>query len=178
MTPHQNLLKNYQNFPKPRTIRGADKGTFNALGIGNLKLMTRVEGKTIDIHLKDTLYAPKIAFTLISIGRCDDAGYHTEFAHQKCVIKSATGKVLLQAPKLYGLYRMDNKMSKHQSYQSFSAIEIHKKLRHISQKTLSHLLKHGMILGIGLDSVDQKITCDACIKFKITRKSLPKISGE
>ena len=27
MTPHQNLLKNYQSFPRPRTIRGADKGT-------------------------------------------------------------------------------------------------------------------------------------------------------
>ena len=53
-----------------------------------------------DIHLKDTLYAPKIAFTLISISQCDDAGYHTEFAHQKCVIKSATGKVLLQAPNV------------------------------------------------------------------------------
>ena len=124
------------------------------------------------------IYASKIAFKLISISQCDDAGYHTEFAHQKCVIKSATGKVLLQAPKLSGLYRMDNEISKDQSYQSFSAIEIHKKLRHISQKTLSHLLKHGMILGIGLDSVDQKITCDACIKSKITCKSLPKTSGE
>ena len=73
---------------------------------------------------------------------------------------------------------MDNEISKDQSYQSFSAIEIHKKLGHISQKTLSHLLKHGMILGIGLNSVDQKIACDVCIKSKITCKSLPKISGE
>ena len=30
MTPHQSLLKNYQSFPRPRTIREADKGTFNA----------------------------------------------------------------------------------------------------------------------------------------------------
>ena len=73
---------------------------------------------------------------------------------------------------------MDNEMSKDLSYQSFSAIEIHKKLGHISQKTLSHLLKHGMILGIALDSIGQKITCDVCIKSKITRKSLPKDSGE
>ena len=68
MTPHKNLLKNYQNFPKLRTIRGADKGTFDALGTGHLKLSTQVDGRTIDIQLKDTLYAPKIAFTLISIG--------------------------------------------------------------------------------------------------------------
>ena len=178
MTPHQSLLKNYQSFPRRRTIRGANKGTFDALGISNLKIITQVGGKTIDIHLKDTLYAPKIAFTLISIGRCDDAGYHTEFTHQKCVIKSATGKVLLQAPKLYGLYRMDNEMPKNLSYQSFSAIQVHKKLRHISQKTLRHLLKHGMILGIDLDSIREKITCDVCIKSKITHKSLLKDSGE
>ena len=40
MTPHQNLLKNYQSFPKPKTICVANKGTFDALGIGQLKLST------------------------------------------------------------------------------------------------------------------------------------------
>ena len=68
MTPHQGLLKNYQSFPKPKTIRGTDKGTSNALEIGHLKLTTWVGEKSIDIQLKDTLYAQKIAFTLISIG--------------------------------------------------------------------------------------------------------------
>ena len=68
MIPQQNLLKNYQSLSKPRTIRGADKGTFDALGIGHLKLITQVGGRSIDIQLKDTLYALKIAFTLISIG--------------------------------------------------------------------------------------------------------------
>ena len=41
---------------------------FDALGTGHLKLSTRVGEKPIDIQLKDTLYAPKIAFTLILIG--------------------------------------------------------------------------------------------------------------
>ena len=40
MTPHQGLLKNYQSFPKPKTIREANKGTFDALVIGHLKLTT------------------------------------------------------------------------------------------------------------------------------------------
>ena len=116
MTPHKNLLNNYQTFSKPRSIRGADKGTFDALGTGHLKLSTRVGEKPVDIQLKDTLYAPKIAFTLISIGRCDNAGYRTEFSHQKCVIRSANGKMLLQAPKLHGLYRLDNELVKNQTY--------------------------------------------------------------
>ena len=98
----------------------------SALGTGHLKLNTRVGDRSVDIQLKHTLYAPKIAFTLISIGRCNDAGYCTEFSHQKCVIRRANGKTLLQAPKLHGLYRLDNKLVKNQTYQSLTAFEVHK----------------------------------------------------
>ena len=35
-----------------------------------------------------------------------------------------------------------------------------------------------MIQGIELDSIGDKITCDACIKSKITHRSLPKDSDE
>ena len=69
------------------------------------------------------------------------------------MIKSATGKILLQAPKIYGLYHMDNELPQKQAYQSLKAIEVHKRLRHISQKALRYLLEHGMIHGIELDSV-------------------------
>ena len=94
------------------------------------------------------------------------------------MIKSTTGKTLLQAPKLDGLYHLDNELAKNQAYQCLMAMEIHKKLRHISQKALKHLLKHGMIQGIELDSIGDKITCDACIKSKTTCKPLPKDSGK
>ena len=73
-----------------RSISRPDKGTFDALGTGHLKLSTQLGEKSIDIQLKDTQYAPKITFTLILSGRCNDARYCTEFSHQKCVIKSAT----------------------------------------------------------------------------------------
>ena len=85
---------------------------------------------------------------------------------------------MLQAPKIYGLYHIDNKLLKNQAYQSLTAIEVHKKLRHISHQALRHLLKHGMIQDIKLNSIGDKITCDVCIKSEITCKSLPKDSGE
>ena len=40
MTPHQDMLKSYQCFSKPRTICAANKGTFDVLGTGHLKLST------------------------------------------------------------------------------------------------------------------------------------------
>ena len=85
--------------------------------------------------------------------------------------------MLLQVPKLHGLYHLDNELAKNEAYQSLTAIEVHKKLRHISQKALRYLLKHGMILGIELDSIGDKITCNPCIKSKITHKPLPNIQA-
>ena len=64
--PHYAKVLNWEN---PITgARHALAGTFNALGTRHLKLTTQVGGKSINIQLKGMLYAPKIAFTLISIG--------------------------------------------------------------------------------------------------------------
>ena len=44
----------------------------------------------------------------------------------------------------------------------------------VSQKSMRYLLNWGMILGIEMKSMNDKITCDACIKSKITHKPLSK----
>ena len=49
---------------------------------------------------------------------------------------------------------------------------------HISYKALKRLLKYGMIQGIQLNSIGEKMTCDVCIKAKITCKPIPKELGE
>ena len=107
--------------------RSNDQGTFDALGSGLLVLSTRAHRKKVEIVLKETLYALSIAFTLISISRCDDAGYQTEFAHQKCIIKNSAGKILMQAPKLNGLYWLDHELANKTAYVCLSAMEIHDK---------------------------------------------------
>jgi Integrase core domain/GAG-pre-integrase domain len=61
-----------------------------------------------------------------------------------------------------------------QVHQCLLAIEVHRKLGHISQKSLKYLLEHNMILGVEKQSIGDKINCDACIQSKITCKPLPK----
>jgi Integrase core domain/GAG-pre-integrase domain len=124
--------------------------------------------------LKDALYAPSIAYTLISLGRCDDAGYQAIIVDQKCILLSKARKPLLQAPKIGGLYRLDLQSMGEKVHQCLSAIEVHRTLGHISQKLFKYLLEHNMILGIEKQSFGDKITCDACIQSKIMRKPLPK----
>ena len=108
MTSQKELLKNYLKISSPRKIWVTDRGTSMSLGVSLMILTTNINGKLVDINLKNTLYVPDIAFTLISIGRCNDASFHAEFTYKKCVIKFSAGKILLQAPKLHGLYRIDH----------------------------------------------------------------------
>ena len=128
--------------------------------------------------MNDTLYAPKIAFTLISIGQYNDAGYHTKFTHQKCVIKNNAGKTLLQAPKIYGHYHLDNELPKNLVHSCLTAVDIHKRLGDISYRALKYLLKYSMIQGIQLNSIGEKMASDVCIKAKITCKPIPKEPGK
>jgi Pol polyprotein, beta-barrel domain/Integrase core domain/GAG-pre-integrase domain len=174
MTPHFHLLENYKKFPRARKVRAADKGTFEALGIGTLVMPAKIRGRDIKIMLRDTLYTPDIAFTLISIGKCDDAGYQTVFAQQQCTIKDASGKVLLVAPKFHGLYRLDREPTCLSASPCLPMEEIHRRLAHISTKSINHLLDHQMISGLQVDKAHNTYSCDACIKSKITRQSLPK----
>jgi hypothetical protein len=101
MTPQKNLLCNFET---PKCISVTEKGIFNALGVGTMILPAQINGKNHKITFKDILYAPDIAFMLISIGKCDNARYKTIFAGQKCIIRDKKGMILLQAPKYHGLY--------------------------------------------------------------------------
>ena len=125
MTPHKNLLADYKKFPKPRKVHVADKGTFEALGSGMLVMPIKIHGRDVNVMLKDMLYAPDIAFTLISIGKCDDAGYQTVFAQQKCIVKDSNGKTLFEAPKFHGLYRLDHEPAQAMACSCLPAVEIH-----------------------------------------------------
>jgi hypothetical protein len=91
-----------------------------------LIIPTKIQGRNVDVSLKDTLYAPDIAFTLISLGRCDDAGFQTFFDHQKCIVKDKARKTLIEAPKFHGLYRLDHKPSNITACPSLP-VDIHKK---------------------------------------------------
>jgi hypothetical protein len=141
-------------------------------------LPAHTSGKIEKIMLKNMLYAPDIVFTLISIGKCDDVGYKTTFASQKCIIQDKTGTILLQAPKYHRLYCVDHEPAEFTTCMCLDSFEMHKQLGHISQKSMKALFKQGMVLELKLRSSKDKIVCDACIKSKITRKLLPKESRE
>jgi len=76
MSPYIDAFTNFE-FIEPKKISAADNRTFDAIGKGNLHIRIPNGDGFTPVTLRDALYAPSIAFTLISLSRADKAGYTT-----------------------------------------------------------------------------------------------------
>ena len=50
--------------------------------------------------LTEVLYSPKVSYTLVSIGKLDDAGFDVTFGGGKCTIHEKDGTVVGEVPKV------------------------------------------------------------------------------
>ena len=62
-----------------------------------------VKTKTV---FKNTIHAPEMAFTLISISRLDKAGFSVMFRKGMCTIINPKGKMIATIPHSEGLYKI------------------------------------------------------------------------
>ena len=74
MSPYKHKFINYFLIEK-RVLTAADRGTFDAVGKGDMHVNLPNGKSTTKILLKDILYAPKMGLTLVSIGKIDVAGF-------------------------------------------------------------------------------------------------------
>ena len=74
MSPDRHRFVTFKEIA-PRAINAADKTIFQAIGIGNMRIGIPNGKTTTHVTLRDVLYCPDLAFTLISLTRCDTAGY-------------------------------------------------------------------------------------------------------
>jgi hypothetical protein len=104
--PHKPLLTKFQEVK--RTFKTADGKVCHALGIGELEIELPNGSESTTVTLKDVLYAPSLHFSLISIGRLDDAGCKMTFGDGTCEIMSPgkQGRTIAKIPKEGNLYRL------------------------------------------------------------------------
>ena len=72
--------------------------------MGNVLIELPNGAKCTKILLKDVIYAPDMAFTLISVSRLDEANGSAIFSGGMCTIKSAAGRLVATFPCADGLY--------------------------------------------------------------------------
>ena len=60
--------------------------------------------KCTKVLLKDAIYAPNMAFTLISVSHLDEANRFAIFSSSMCTIKSVASHIVTTIPRADGLY--------------------------------------------------------------------------
>ncbi|KAJ7217458.1 hypothetical protein C8J57DRAFT_1034699, partial [Mycena rebaudengoi] len=68
-----------------------------------------VDGGYVTNILRNVLYTPEAANSLLSISKLDDAGGEAIFSHGKCTLVNAKGIKLATAKKMGKLYLLDVK---------------------------------------------------------------------
>ena len=57
--------------------------------------------------LQDVLYCPDLCYMLVSLAKCDTAGFTVLLKDKCCSIKDSNGHQIGRIPQYDGLYRMD-----------------------------------------------------------------------
>ena len=93
-----------------RPITAANNKVFHAIGMGDLQIHMPNGATSSRILLKDTLYAPDLCLTVVSIGRIVKAGYTVQFAGSSCDIKRGeNGPIIGRIPaSTNGLFKVDH----------------------------------------------------------------------
>ena len=89
----------------PKPIKAADQTIFITTAMGELQVSIPNGTSTTAITLKGALYCLDLAFTLVSLTRCDMVGYSALLKDHRCTISNPRGLVLGQVPLTEGLYK-------------------------------------------------------------------------
>jgi hypothetical protein len=130
MSPFIHRFTNYCTTP-PRPITAANKHIFYAIGTGDLQIDVPNRHGTTPVILRNTLHAPKMAMTIISIRRIVKSGYTVSFKQDRCQIKNKSGKIIGKFPASTNyLYKVEHAFSA-ASANTMEQVNIHTLHRHL-----------------------------------------------
>jgi hypothetical protein len=165
----------------PIPIRTADKRTFEATAKGKmLTYLPNGDKGTTHIYLADTLYAPSMGVTLISISCIANSGSAVIFSGRFCRIYNQEKERVGEIKQRGGLYQVYSTNSKAEanitnSTATVSIDELHRRLGHVSHEQAKLLVAKGLVDGINLEAGSTPSTCESCEWAKGTRKAITKV---
>jgi hypothetical protein len=184
LSPYRDQFTSYRDIP-PRPFTAANQQTFNATGTGDMVIEVPDGVDTSKLALTEVLYSPEIGYTLISVGRLDDAGLSATFGQGKCEILGSDGERIGAIPKSgKGLYRVVHESVEPQSSADsanaattrITPLEAHRRFGHIAPAAAKRLVTHGFVTGLELDTSGEEPTfCESCVYAKSRRQTIPKV---
>jgi hypothetical protein len=175
MSPHRKSFVTYRSI-NARPITAANNQTFNAIGMGDLQIDVPNGATSSRVILKDTLHAPDLGLTVVSIGRIVQAGYSVEFDQGYCNIrKKADGRVIGSIPAgANGLFKVEHSLVAAVADESVDILTLHRRLGHIPADAIRALIRSNAVVGLRVIDNYPHFTCDSCEYVKTTRKTIRK----
>ena len=103
MSPNRGRFTGFRSI-NPKAVKAANKTIFMATCVGRMKVDIPNGNESTAVMLKDVLYCPDLGYTLVSLAKCDTAGFMVVLKDQSCCIKDSKGIQIGKIPQKQGLY--------------------------------------------------------------------------
>ena len=177
ISPYKSQFENFKPIT-PRHFRAANKQTFSTTGTGDLVVDVPNGDGVTQLRLRDVLYSAEVGYTLVSVGRLDEAGFTVKFGGGMCRLLGEDGVEVGVVPKTSTrVYKVEHDESVvNAAEERLTLDKQHRRMGHISIDVARKLLKDKMITGVRLEySPMKKFFCASCVYGKATRKAAPKM---
>ena len=162
-----------------KAVTAADGRILSSIGRGDILLQVPNGSGVSKFKLKNVAHAPSMAFTLISIGKLDDAGCAAEFTDSSCLVRDPTGKVMARIPKRNSLYRIPASSVDSDTAlvaikpQKLTLYQAHRVFGHVNYAAVRHAISTQKVTGIEIEDTSDAPFCDACAQAKPHRLPFP-----
>ena len=180
ISPYRTAFEDFINIP-PRFFKAANQQTFSTIGKGDVVINVPNGECFTQLRLQGVLYSPNVAYTLVSIGRLDDAGFSATFGQGKCVLRGPddqlVGEVARNSRRIYKVEHEEGIANP--AVETLTLQQLHRRLGHPSVQVTRDLLKKGMAIGLRLEYTPHgtPFFCDSCIYAKAIRKAVSNLRG-
>jgi len=172
----------YEKLETPRTVLLANQQKGYGIGLGEIKLVVKIDGQDKILKLKNVLHVPEIKRRLISIGAATDNGCKGIIENNKIkLIKNDQPQLV--AIKRNGIYYVQvNEEENANAVESTDPLEMwHNRFGHINKRTILKMANEGHVEGLEeirgqqlaksktLDTID----CESCQKRKMSKLTIP-----
>ena len=99
ISPYKSDFSSYKPLSPPIFLNTANQQRFPAIGTGTLTIQVPNEGTESELALLNTLHAPSVAYTLVSLRTLDEEGYHAHIGAGRLELLSPEGVRVGQIPR-------------------------------------------------------------------------------
>ncbi len=179
MSPFRERFVTYHRIPV-RPIVAANNKVFHAVGMGDFQIQMPNGATSTSALLRDTLHAPEMGVTVVSVCRMVKAGCSVHFGQGSCTIKMGpNGRVIGNIPaSANGLFKVERSLSPPEPVdierslsppEPVDILTLHRRLAHIPADTIRALIRSKAVTGLRLtDDNCPPLVCGSCEYAKET----------